>query len=185
MYKKYLSTYSSISKKPSKMAHWRPFVVKKLSASIESKYATNIEKSIFNWTIKETKIQGQVPAWENKQFTERYRRKYLSIRFNLENEDTHLVERLKKGEIRTITLASQPPEILHPSGPVAKTIQELKQKEFRKELVKNNEANFKGIFQCGKCRKWKTTYYQLQTRSADEPMTTFVTCMNCNKRWKC
>jgi transcription elongation factor S-II len=28
------------------------------------------------------------------------------------------------------------------------------------------------------------TYYQLQTRSADEPMTTFVTCVNCDNRWK-
>ena len=167
------------------MAYWRPFVVDKLSMSIESKYATNIEKSIFNWTIKETKKFSQLPAWENKQFIERYRRKYLSIRSNLENTETHLVERLKMGEVRTITLASQPHEILHPSGPVAKTIQELKIKELKKELAKNKEADFKGIFQCLKCRKWKTTYYQLQTRSADEPMTTFVTCMNCNKRWKC
>ena len=41
-----------------------------------------------------------------------------------------------------------------------------------------------GMFQCGKCKKKKTTYYQLQTRSADEPMTTFVTCHNCGNRWK-
>ena len=39
-------------------------------------------------------------------------------------------------------------------------------------------------FQCGKCRQRKCTYYQMQTRSADEPMTTFVTCVNCNNRWK-
>ena len=39
-------------------------------------------------------------------------------------------------------------------------------------------------FQCGKCRQRKCTYYQMQTRSADEPMTTFVTCINCNNRWK-
>ncbi|KAI6698696.1 hypothetical protein NL676_018815 [Syzygium grande] len=31
-------------------------------------------------------------------------------------------------------------------------------------------------FKCGRCGQRKTTYYQLQTRSADEPMTTFVTC---------
>ena len=30
----------------------------------------------------------------------------------------------------------------------------------------------------------KTTYTQAQTRSADEPMTTFVTCLDCNHRWK-
>ena len=58
-------------------------------------------------------------------------------------------------------------------------------------------------FECNKCRQieskkaklekreikreeyTKCTYFQLQTRSADEPMTTFVTCLNCNSRWKC
>ncbi|OMH80816.1 Transcription elongation factor S-II [Zancudomyces culisetae] len=32
-------------------------------------------------------------------------------------------------------------------------------------------------FKCGKCKKRRTTYFQMQTRSADEPMTTFVTCL--------
>jgi transcription elongation factor S-II len=39
-------------------------------------------------------------------------------------------------------------------------------------------------FKCGRCGKRQCTYYQLQTRSADEPMTTFVTCVNCNNHWK-
>ena len=40
-------------------------------------------------------------------------------------------------------------------------------------------------FTCGKCKTKKCSYYQLQTRSADEPMTTFVSCLNCGARWKC
>ena len=39
-------------------------------------------------------------------------------------------------------------------------------------------------FKCGKCGQRACTFYQLQTRSADEPMTTFVTCVNCENRWK-
>jgi len=39
-------------------------------------------------------------------------------------------------------------------------------------------------FQCGRCKERKCTYYQKQTRSADEPMTTFVTCTVCGNRWK-
>lgn len=39
-------------------------------------------------------------------------------------------------------------------------------------------------FQCGKCKQRKCQYYQMQTRSADEPMTTFVTCTVCGNRWK-
>ena len=37
-------------------------------------------------------------------------------------------------------------------------------------------------FECGKCKQRKCRYYQKQTRSADEPMTTFVTCTNCNNK---
>ena len=40
-------------------------------------------------------------------------------------------------------------------------------------------------FKCRKCKKRECSYYQLQTRSADEPMTTFVTCLNCGNNWKC
>lgn len=40
------------------------------------------------------------------------------------------------------------------------------------------------MFKCGKCRGRKCTYFQMQTRSADEPMTTFVTCVNCGNHWK-
>lgn len=42
-----------------------------------------------------------------------------------------------------------------------------------------------GLFTCGKCKLKKCTYTQAQTRSADEPMTTFVLCCNCGHRWKC
>ncbi|KAK2197594.1 bifunctional TFIIS-LEDGF domain superfamily/Zinc finger [Babesia duncani] len=49
-------------------------------------------------------------------------------------------------------------------------------------LSKDNKA--KGQFRCFKCKSQETVYQQLQTRSSDEPMTTFVTCLKCNNRWK-
>ena len=40
-------------------------------------------------------------------------------------------------------------------------------------------------FKCYKCLKRQCTYYQMQTRSADEAITTFITCLNCANNWKC
>ena len=39
-------------------------------------------------------------------------------------------------------------------------------------------------FRCMKCKGNKTTYYTMQTRSADEGETIFITCLNCGKRWR-
>jgi len=40
------------------------------------------------------------------------------------------------------------------------------------------------MFQCKKCRKSETTFYQKQTRSGDEPMTVFITCKACGHEWR-
>lgn len=50
---------------------------------------------------------------------------------------------------------------------------------------KNKIVNiFTEAFTCGKCKKKKCTYYEKQTRSADEPMTLFITCTYCGNKWK-
>jgi transcription elongation factor S-II len=56
--------------------------------------------------------------------------------------------------------------------------------EMEKKLYAKNTAA--SIFMwCSSCKKKaKCDYYQMQTRSADEPMTTFVTCLECDKKWK-
>jgi len=41
----------------------------------------------------------------------------------------------------------------------------------------------KGVYKCRKCKSDRAWTYQLQTRSAHEPMRTFVTCSNCGNRW--
>eukprot|EP00475_Leptophrys_vorax_P040813 TRINITY_DN763_c0_g1_i2.p1 TRINITY_DN763_c0_g1~~TRINITY_DN763_c0_g1_i2.p1 ORF type:complete len:318 (+),score=82.58 TRINITY_DN763_c0_g1_i2:46-999(+) len=60
--------------------------------------------------------------------------------------------------------------------------QEARRSDWQREQNRKNAKP--GMFWCGKCKKNKTTYYQLQTRGADEPMTTFVTCLNCGNRWR-
>lgn len=57
-------------------------------------------------------------------------------------------------------------------------------KDMAEERVRLINSDYVGAYQCRACRGWKTTYYQMQTRSADEPMTIFVTCLQCGKRHK-
>mmetsp|Transcript_51095 Transcript_51095/g.119627 ORF Transcript_51095/g.119627 Transcript_51095/m.119627 type:complete len:397 (-) Transcript_51095:4-1194(-) len=50
--------------------------------------------------------------------------------------------------------------------------------------IRHGATRISGMFTCGKCKGTRTTYFQMQTRSSDEPMTTFVTCLGCGNRWK-
>ncbi|XP_046445119.1 transcription elongation factor S-II-like isoform X1 [Daphnia pulex] len=61
--------------------------------------------------------------------------------------------------------------------------------KFTKESINDAQlATVQGtqtdLLKCGKCGKRNCTYNQVQTRSADEPMTTFVLCNACGNRWK-
>lgn len=164
----------------------RNHFVGKIQSYLNDPYATNIEKSIFNWAIRTTLESGDVPSWENHTFKERYKRKGLSIIFNLKESRSKLVERINNGTVKTKNVASLPPEELWPGGPWDTALKNHQKKELEKELTKKElEAEIQGAFKCKKCKSERTKHFQLQTRSADEPMTTYVSCVNCGTRWKC
>ena len=57
--------------------------------------------------------------------------------------------------------------------------------DWAQEEMKKRMEGKDGFFTCFKCGSKKTNFYQMQTRGADEPMTNFVNCLDCGKRWKC
>ncbi|XP_058856055.1 transcription elongation factor A protein 3-like isoform X3 [Acipenser ruthenus] len=60
----------------------------------------------------------------------------------------------------------------------------LTQEAIREHQMAKTSGTTTDLLQCGKCKKKNCTYNQVQTRSADEPMTTFVLCNECGNRWK-
>lgn len=62
-------------------------------------------------------------------------------------------------------------------------------KQLTKEAIRDSQMAMQGgtetdLLKCSKCKNRKCTYTQAQTRSADEPMTTFALCLHCGHRWK-
>jgi len=114
----------------------------------------------------------------------KYKDKIRSKVFNLKDKkNPELKTRVIKGEISPEQLATMTPEQMASSE-----MKELRQKLSKEAINESQMAVVEGtktsLIQCGKCKKNNCTYSQMQTRSADEPMTTFVFCNECGNRWK-
>jgi DNA-directed RNA polymerase subunit M/transcription elongation factor TFIIS len=95
----------------------------------------------------------------------------------------HVADKLKTGEIPLKKFIDMDPwEIREDLW--APVFEKVAYKSLKRQLTVDVENAPDGMFQCHKCRSRKTTFYQMQTRSADEPMTCFVQCLNCQQRWK-
>ncbi|KAH0536759.1 hypothetical protein FGG08_006397 [Glutinoglossum americanum] len=62
--------------------------------------------------------------------------------------------------------------------------EKMQQENMNKAMVAQGEKSVSTALKCPKCGQKKVSYSQAQTRSADEPMTTFCECTICGNRWK-
>ena len=145
------------------------------------KISKNIEKGIYNYSISESEKRNIVKKWDNISFIQLYIDKLKSVMINLENQDTLrkevLSKKTKPHEIAFMTHQEMYPEKW-------KKLIDLKQIRDKNKYAQKLDANTDD-YTCYKCKSKRCSFYQLQTRSADEPMTTFVTCLECGTRWKC
>ncbi len=160
---------------------FRRNITKKLESIVEDeKLAINVEKSVFNYAIQESNTRKIVKKWENPYFCQIYMDRMRSIYINLKNEE--FKHQILTGEITPQQLSSMTHQEMNPAR--WKEYIERKIKKDNSKLNTNIEAST-DMFTCKKCKSKRCTYYELQTRSADEPMTIFVTCLDCGKNFKC
>ena len=159
---------------------------KVIGDSMDENTSKNIETGIFNNCIRESDNRGILKKWENNHFRNLYLSKAMSVYSNLKSDsyigNTELIDLLNKGELKPYDIPFLTPNESFPSR--WKEIYDKKAKIDQCKYERRTEIAT-DTYKCGKCRQRQCTFYQLQTRSADEPMTTFVTCINCGNRWKC
>jgi len=139
----------------------------------------NLEKAIFNYVLKECVSLKIIKKWDNQNFVQLYLDRLRSIYINLKNPE--LLSQLQSGEITPQTLAFMTHQEMNKER--WKDLIEKKMKRDVSKFTTNTQAST-DMFTCRKCRSKRCTYYELQTRSADEPATIFVTCLDCGKNWK-
>lgn len=144
------------------------------------KKTINLEKSIFNYALK----TSHATEWCIK-FETIYKGRSLSIYCNLfpdkYSRNPSFIKRvlteLEPAQIELMTFKDMFPE------KYALMEQHVSMDDLLSKPKSSEDAE-DGMHRCGRCKSYKTEYTQLQTRSSDEPMTTFVYCLNCGNRWK-
>ena len=141
--------------------------------------AINLEKAIYNYSIKEANFRKILKKWENPLFVQLYTDRLRTIYINLKN--TELMDQIRNKDITPMTFAFMTHQEMNPTH-----WRTLIDKKIMRDASKytNNVHASTDMFTCRKCKSKKCTYYELQTRSADEPTTVFVTCLSCGKNWK-
>jgi len=159
---------------------FRSNIREKLNKIIQNeKHTSNLEKGIFNYSLKEAEQRKIVKKWDNHSFIQIYLDRLRSIMTNLKGE---ILENIKDGTIKPHIVAFMTHQELAPDKWATLIIAKTKRD---KNKFETNISAATDTFTCRKCKGNQCTYYQMQTRSADEPMTTFVTCLLCSARWKC
>jgi transcription elongation factor S-II len=153
----------------------RQDAISSLSKHIPSDKATLLENLIHDYSNEYVRIK-QIPVsfQENVYWT-----KINDMTYNLNfYNNQYLLPLVIDGTVKIEQLVYMAPYELNP--------EKWKHIIQRREYIeyKRNNIETSDVYECRKCKQRKSYVYQLQTRSADEPMTTFVTCMNCGHMFK-
>ncbi len=161
-------------------------VIQKILGSFLSEAQTlELEHHIYNTALQVATKRHVLKSWTHPLFVEVYSSLARSVVGNLnpnsyiQNKDLYkrfIEKKITLEEITTFTFSDLYPEIWKDLS--------IRQFEREKRQLEGNKSMATDQFQCKRCHKRECTYYELQTRSADEPMTIFIQCVNCGKHWR-
>jgi DNA-directed RNA polymerase subunit M/transcription elongation factor TFIIS len=159
---------------------FRQKIVEKLSVYFEEpKHSINLERGVHNWAVKEATNRKIIKKWDNPFFVQLYLDHLRSVFINLKHNE--VVNNINAGHIKAQDVAFMTHQELRPD-----VWDELIKAKSIRDMNKFNQniESMTDTFTCRKCRQKKCSYYMVQLRSADEPMTLFIQCLNCGNRWK-
>jgi DNA-directed RNA polymerase subunit M/transcription elongation factor TFIIS len=159
--------------------------IKTLLNLLSESEINELEQEIYKRSLIEAETKHIIKDWSIKIFVTVYLANVRKIVGNLDSasyvNNTELMKRYKNREITIEELCSMDYYELFASK--WKDAIE-RQKIIEKQQLEGNKSMATDQFLCRKCFKRECTYYEMQTRSADEPMTIFINCLSCGNNWR-
>jgi transcription elongation factor S-II len=153
----------------------------KLNKYFDDSTCKSIEESIYNHTKTYcvNKLNMKILLWSDKKVRRVYLRKSRHILFNVNDIQRELANKtISPDQVAHTHHEVWKPELYKPIHDKAK------QREMNTLMYeKREQVHEDGLLICELCKSKKTKYIELQTRSADEPMTIFGMCMECDYHW--
>jgi len=148
------------------------FVPHPLRELVKTRFnSEEIETALLNKCIQDAQRWLVDIDWETSAFKELYRSRAMNL-----YQSRSLAETMTPEEFVHTSEVDRHPE---------RWMERLKEVAEKDKALYSRKTTANIQMYCSGCkRKTNCDYYQQQTRSADEPMTTFVTCLECDKRWK-
>jgi len=147
-------------------------------------HINDLEIGIYNWAIEFADENDIVKNWANDRFKNVYLNKAMSVVSNLMPEyigNRKLFDRLKDKEFKPHDIPFMKPENIFPER-WRQVIDNRQKKE--QHMFEDKPEAMSDLIVCGKCKKKQCVYKEIQIRSCDEPMTLFISCLNCGNRWR-
>lgn len=160
-------------------------IERRLGAILTPDQQTDLERGVFNAALEEAGRRGVRRHWENPDFAEIYkvigRRAVANLDPAAYVGNVRLAKRLQEEEFRAHRIPFMTMRELYPEH-----WQELSDAQLKREttMLEGSKDEGTDMFKCKRCGKARTRYWEMQTRSADEPMTIFIRCLNCGKEWR-
>ena len=159
--------------------------IKSLLKDLDLNEVIELEQEIYKKTLLDSESKHIIKDWSVKLFNTLYLSNVRKIVGNLDPtsyvSNKELLKRYKNKEVTLEEICSMDYYSLYQSK-WKEAIE--RQKMIEKIQLEGNKSLATEQFLCTKCFKRECTYYEMQTRSADEPMTVFITCLNCGKNWR-
>lgn len=137
-----------------------------------------IERSAYNLAIRKALDKGVPRAWGNRRFNSQYEQCTVYCIRNAAS----MMALMDSRAVADKDVACSTSQTLRPDvwGPlVAEKLARDAEANKASQLKPNTKS-----FACGRCKSRQCYFYEMQTRSADEPMSMFLTCLDCGHRWR-